>query len=120
MDDLGAHKCASIRKILSDLGVHIHWLPPYTPEANPIEMFWGWMKRRLRDAGAGPRRSKSAGRPPRRWPSSREARRRGTGPERGGGVHLARLNPSGPPTRRGPAAGKEGGVAGETLVSPAS
>ena len=57
MDNLGAHKCASIRKILSDLGVHIHWLPPYTPEANPIEMFWGWMKRRLRDAGARTRQA---------------------------------------------------------------
>jgi transposase len=57
MDNLGAHKCASTRKIISEPGGHIHWLPPYTPEANPIEMFWGWMKRRLRDAGARTRQA---------------------------------------------------------------
>ena len=52
MDNLGAHKLAAVRARVEARGAHIHWTPPYSPEYNPIEMYWAWLKGRLRSARA--------------------------------------------------------------------
>ena len=36
-DNLAAHRSPKVRQMLRDRQVHIHWQPPYTPEANAIE-----------------------------------------------------------------------------------
>lgn len=49
-DNLAAHKSPEVKQMLLDLQVHIHWQPPYTPEANAIELLWHWLKDRIRQA----------------------------------------------------------------------
>ena len=48
MDNLGAHRAKRIAALLHEHGVRVRFTPPYSPETNPIEMFWGWLKARLR------------------------------------------------------------------------
>jgi len=38
-----------------EFGATVQYLPPYSPELNPIEMAWAWVKRLLRKAA--PRRA---------------------------------------------------------------
>ncbi len=47
-DNLGAHKLESVRQQLRELGVRVVFLPPYSPDLNPIEMFWAWLKSIIR------------------------------------------------------------------------
>jgi len=49
-DNLAAHKSPEVKQMLRDRQVHIHWQPPYTPEANAIELLWHWLKDRIRKA----------------------------------------------------------------------
>ncbi len=51
MDNLGAHKMASVRRALEAVGAHAVFLPPYSPELNPIELWWADVKRQLRKLG---------------------------------------------------------------------
>lgn len=48
MDNLGAHRAKRIAELLHEHGIKARFTPPYSPEYNPIEMFWGWLKARLR------------------------------------------------------------------------
>lgn len=48
MDNLGAHRAKRITALLEEHGIKARFTPPYSPEYNPIEMFWGWLKARLR------------------------------------------------------------------------
>lgn len=52
-DNLAAHKKKEVAEMMKEAGVHIHFQPPYTPEANAIELLWAWLKNRLR--GSEPR-----------------------------------------------------------------
>jgi len=52
MDNLGAHKDRRVREILARVGAQPVYLPPYSPEYNPIELAWAWIKAWLRDAKA--------------------------------------------------------------------
>ncbi len=52
MDRLGAHRMARVRELIECAGAHLLLLPSYSPEFNPIETFWGWLKERLRRAKA--------------------------------------------------------------------
>ena len=61
MDNLGAHKARRVRDLIEAAGARIHWLPPYSPETNPIELFWAWMKARLRSVGARTREALDRG-----------------------------------------------------------
>lgn len=52
LDNLAAHKGADALKAIQDAGAAVIFLPPYSPEFNPIEMAWAKLKRLLRDAKA--------------------------------------------------------------------
>jgi transposase len=52
MDNAGAHKDARIRPFLESLGAKPVYLPPYSPELNPIELAWSKLKTWLRTAKA--------------------------------------------------------------------
>jgi transposase len=55
-DNLGAHKVAGVTEALVAAGVTQHYLPPYSPDYNPIEPAWSKIKTQLRTAGARTRR----------------------------------------------------------------
>ena len=44
MDNLSAHKVRGIRQAIEDKKAHLLYLPPYSPELNPIEMFFSQLK----------------------------------------------------------------------------
>ena len=48
MDNLNMHKMVAVRDAISAAGATSVYLPPYSPELNPIELWWGDMKRELR------------------------------------------------------------------------
>lgn len=50
LDNLGAHKPPSIRRFIEAAGARLLFLPPYTPELNPIEECWSKLKSLLRTA----------------------------------------------------------------------
>jgi transposase len=52
MDNLAAHKDRRVRDMIEAAGAKIIFLPPYSPEWNPIELAWSWLKRRLKTAAA--------------------------------------------------------------------
>jgi transposase len=52
MDNLSAHKVAGIRELLQARGAHLLYLPPYSPDLNPIEQAWSKFKQFLRAAKA--------------------------------------------------------------------
>ena len=47
-DNLGAHKLVRVRERLAEVGVTVVFLPPYSPDLNPIELFWAWLKAIIR------------------------------------------------------------------------
>ena len=48
MDNLRAHTSKEASEILASFGVTPLFLPPYSPEFNPIELCWAWLKSRFR------------------------------------------------------------------------
>lgn len=48
MDNLSAHKDAEIQRIIREAGADVLYLPPYSPEYNPIEKAWAKLKEILR------------------------------------------------------------------------
>lgn len=50
MDNLGSHKSAAVRKAIRDAGAHLLFLPPYSPDLNPIEQLFAKLKALLRKA----------------------------------------------------------------------
>jgi len=50
MDNLGSHKAAAIRKLLRQAGARLFFLPPYSPDLNPIEQVFAKLKALLRKA----------------------------------------------------------------------
>ncbi len=52
VDNLSAHKPDAIRQRIEDRGARLHFLPPYSPDWNPIELCWAKVKAALRDAKA--------------------------------------------------------------------
>lgn len=49
-DNLSSHKVAGIRAAIETAGAQLRYLPPYSPDLNPIEMFFSKLKARLRQA----------------------------------------------------------------------
>jgi len=52
MDNLPAHKVAGIRQLIEERGAKLIYLPPYSPDLNPIEKCWSKIKTYLRKAKA--------------------------------------------------------------------
>ena len=52
MDNLSAHKGGQVEQILNDFGASVWYLPPYSPELNPIELAWNTAKTWLKKAEA--------------------------------------------------------------------
>jgi transposase len=52
MDNLNAHKAAAVRTLLDNTGLAYRYLPPYSPDLNPIELAWAKMKSHLRKVAA--------------------------------------------------------------------
>ncbi len=52
MDNLPAHKVAGIKELIEARGAKLIYLPPYSPDLNPIEKCWSKIKTYLRKAKA--------------------------------------------------------------------
>jgi transposase len=51
MDNLGSHKGEAVRRIIRSAGARLFFLPPYSPDLNPIEQAFAKLKTLLRKAG---------------------------------------------------------------------
>ena len=51
MDNLGSHKGAGVREAIEAAGASLLYLPPYSPDFNPIENAFAKLKAKLRKAG---------------------------------------------------------------------
>lgn len=49
MDNASFHKSQRTRELIESVGCKIIFLPPYSPDLNPIEKFWANMKRWIKD-----------------------------------------------------------------------
>ena len=50
MDNLSSHKIAGVRKAIEAVGARVVYLPPYSPDFNPIEMLFAKLKYLVRSA----------------------------------------------------------------------
>jgi len=50
MDNLSAHKVTGVRELIEARGAELLYLPPYSPDFNPIEKAWSKIKQLLRSA----------------------------------------------------------------------
>jgi len=48
MDNLACHKVAGVRQAIEAVGARLLYLPPYSPDFNPIEQVFAKLKARLR------------------------------------------------------------------------
>jgi transposase len=51
MDNLSSHKRAAVRELIEAAGASLRFLPPYSPDFNPIEKAFAKLKALLRKAG---------------------------------------------------------------------
>lgn len=52
MDNLPTHKVSGVREAIEAAGASVLYLPPYSPDFNPIEMLWSKLKSVLRKVKA--------------------------------------------------------------------
>ena len=52
LDNFATHKIASAKQALKAVGCWFLYLPPYSPDLNPIEMAFAKLKNHLRSVGA--------------------------------------------------------------------
>jgi transposase len=57
LDNLGAHKGERVRELIEERGCELLFLPPYSPDLNPIEEAFSKVKGLLRRAGARTRKA---------------------------------------------------------------
>lgn len=50
IDNLASHKVAGVREAIEAVGAQLLYLPPYSPDLNPIEMAFAKFKTALRKA----------------------------------------------------------------------
>ncbi len=49
MDNAGFHKTDDTLDLIEEAGHAILWLPSYSPDLNPIEKMWAWIKKKRQD-----------------------------------------------------------------------
>ena len=52
MDNLSPHKASGVREAIEAAGAELRYLPPYSPDFNPIENLWSKVKGKLRSLAA--------------------------------------------------------------------
>jgi transposase len=52
LDNLGSHKGQAVRRAIREAGAKLFFLPPYSPDLNPIEQVFSKLKTLLRKANA--------------------------------------------------------------------
>jgi len=52
LDNLSTHKIQNVEKLVSAQGASVRYLPPYSPDFNPIEQAFAKLKAHLRQAAA--------------------------------------------------------------------
>jgi len=52
LDNLQPHKATGVRERIEGVGARLLYLPPYSPDFNPIENMWSKVKQHLRSAAA--------------------------------------------------------------------
>lgn len=52
MDNVAFHQVSGIRAAIEKVGARLVYLPPYSPDLNPIEQMWSKIKHYLRKASA--------------------------------------------------------------------
>jgi transposase len=52
VDNLSIHKAAGVREALEAVGARLAYLPPYSPDLNPLESAWSKFKSHLRKKAA--------------------------------------------------------------------
>jgi len=52
LDNLSAHKVAGVEQAIKAAGTGLRYLPPYSPDLNPIEQAWSKLKSHLRKKAA--------------------------------------------------------------------
>ena len=52
MDNLASHKVTGVREAIESVGASVWYLPPYSPDLNPIEKLWSKVKAWLRRIAA--------------------------------------------------------------------
>jgi len=52
LDNVGAHKPQTMRSLIKGAGASLIFLPPCSPDMNPIELCWSKLKADLKDFGA--------------------------------------------------------------------
>ena len=48
LDNAAFHRKAKLYALAEKAACEVLFLPPYSPDLNPIENFWAWLKRKLR------------------------------------------------------------------------
>ena len=48
MDNLATHKVAGVREAIEAAGARLEYLPPYSPDLNPIENLWSKVKQGMK------------------------------------------------------------------------
>ena len=52
LDNLSVHKIPAVRAVIESRGAQLLYLPPYSPDFNPIEQAWSKLKQQLRGVKA--------------------------------------------------------------------
>lgn len=50
LDNAAFHRKKELEMLAKQASCEILFLPPYSPDLNPIEQFWSWIKRKLRES----------------------------------------------------------------------
>jgi transposase len=48
LDNAAFHKAVQLEALVEMMGCKLLWLPPYSPDLNPIEISYGWMKKQIK------------------------------------------------------------------------
>ena len=60
LDNASIHKGGNLERLARRAGCRVLYLPPYSPDMNPIELIWSFVKRRVRREGPRDEPSRSA------------------------------------------------------------